>query len=99
MSYYEVVVTRDTTESTIIEVFADSVEEAHIAAINRAKELDLTCWDRDEMATSEEYITGCDKMALTCDRCDATLPSDAGLSLFVCPYGWGCASESQSGQE
>jgi hypothetical protein len=61
MKTFDVIVTRDTTESCTVVVEADSVEEAHEAAVQRAlTDIDLV-WEQDDTpnASADPYVTFC----------------------------------------
>lgn len=56
---YEVIVTRDTTESTVIQVEAESPEEAEAEALSESYNGRYT-WEQDDTpnASGEHYVTG-----------------------------------------
>ena len=58
MAKFRVIVTRDVTESAFITVEADSEEAASELVLEQA---DGLAYERDECATSDPYVTGCDE--------------------------------------
>jgi len=61
MRKFSVIVTRDTTESCFLYFEAESVEQAHELALERAERMPLSGWGRDDCATSAPYITEVDE--------------------------------------
>jgi hypothetical protein len=59
MKTYEVIVTRDTTESTVIQVMADSPEAAEAEALAESRK-GRYVWEQDDTpnASAEHYVTG-----------------------------------------
>lgn len=61
MKIYQVIVTRDTTESAFIAMEAEDEKQAKALAMERAKTIPFSAWSRDECATTDPYVTGCDE--------------------------------------
>lgn len=59
MKNWDVIVTRDTTESCTMVVEADSADAAAYAAIARSREDDALVWEQDDTtnASDEHYVT------------------------------------------
>lgn len=59
MSKFKVIITRDITESTVIEVEADSPENAEEAALDTLLQQENTEWEIDDGSwnNSETYVT------------------------------------------
>jgi len=63
MPRYSVIITRDVTESTRVEVEAETPEQAETAAIEELFESTDTEWELDEGSWNkgEAYVTGVDE--------------------------------------
>jgi hypothetical protein len=63
MPRYNVIITRDVTESTIVQVEADTPEQAEMAAIAKLHESADTEWELDEGSWNkgDSYVTGVDE--------------------------------------
>ena len=61
---YKVILTRDATESVLVEVEADNVTHAESVALREAGRYgeDVDGWDLDEGNFNEAYTTGVDKV-------------------------------------
>jgi len=59
---YDVIVTRDTTESCTMVVEAASASEAHEAALERSYTYDDLVWEQDDTpnASKQHYVTNCE---------------------------------------
>ena len=56
---YRVIVTRDTTESALVDVEADNEHDANHAALNLALDWQVENWEGDECSEpGRAYITG-----------------------------------------
>lgn len=66
MPTFRVIVTRDVTESTVIEVTAESEEQAETAALDKLHAGTDTEWEIDEGSWNRgsPYITGIDRIVL-----------------------------------
>lgn len=62
MKTYQVIVTRDITESTVIHVQAKSEEEAHEKAEEMLMDAHDLNWEIDDCSESVGSITGCDEV-------------------------------------
>lgn len=64
MPRYSVIVTRDVTESTVIEVEAVSPEQVEAAALTKLFESADTEWELDEGSWNkgDAYVTGVDEL-------------------------------------
>jgi hypothetical protein len=64
MPRYSVIITRDVTESTIVEVAAATPEQAETAALEKLSESTDTEWELDEGSWNkgDTYITGVDEL-------------------------------------
>lgn len=64
MPRYSVIITRDVTESTIVQVEAETPEQAETAAIEKLFESTDTEWELDEGSWNkgEAYVTGVDEI-------------------------------------
>jgi hypothetical protein len=62
MPRFTVIITRDVTESTVVEVEAETKEQAEAAAFEKLWRSDDTAWTLDEGSwnTGDAYITGID---------------------------------------
>jgi len=62
MNKYQVVLTRNVTESVMVEVEAVSLHKAETAAVDKAGRHgdNINGWELDEGNFSEVYPTGCD---------------------------------------
>jgi len=62
---YDVIVTRDTTESCTMVIEAASLEEAQQAGLDRALNDSDLVWEQDDTpnASSDPYVTGCELTA------------------------------------
>lgn len=58
---FDVIVTRDTTESCTMVIEAESQEEAEQAGLDRALNDTDLCWEQDDTpnASSDPYVTSC----------------------------------------
>jgi hypothetical protein len=66
MPKFTVIVTRDVTESAFLTVEADDEDKAHALAMEKADAAEqvggpILTYERDECATSDPYITGCNE--------------------------------------
>ena len=61
---YKVILTRDATESVLVEVEADNVTHAESVALEQAGRYgeDIDGWELDEGNFNEAYTTGVDKV-------------------------------------
>jgi hypothetical protein len=64
MPRYSVIITRDVTESTIVQVEADTPEQAESAAFEKLHERTGTEWELDEGSWTKgnSYVTGVDEL-------------------------------------
>lgn len=64
MPRYSVIITRDLTESTVVEVEAETPEQAETAAIDKMHKSAETEWELDEGSWNkgDAYITGVDEV-------------------------------------
>ena len=65
MPRYSVIITRDVTESTIVQVEAEAPEPAETAAIEKLFESTETEWELDEGSWNrgDAYVTGVDEIS------------------------------------
>lgn len=56
---FQIILTRDVTESAVLEIEASSQEEAEEMAMSKP-DLDLS-WSRDDNAPADRYVTACDE--------------------------------------
>ncbi len=64
MPRYSVIVTRDVTESTVVEVEAESPEQVEAVALAKLFESADTQWDLDDGSWNkgDAYVTGVDEL-------------------------------------
>lgn len=64
MPRYSVIITRDVTESTVVEVEAETPEQAETAAFEKLHESTDTEWELDEGSWNkgDSYATGVDEL-------------------------------------
>jgi len=64
MPRYSVIVTRDVTESTVVEVEAETPEQVEVAALAKLFESADTEWELDEGSWNkgDAYVTGVDEL-------------------------------------
>ncbi|TAN69182.1 MAG: hypothetical protein EPN20_06180 [Magnetospirillum sp.] len=64
MPRYSVIITRDVTESTVVQVEAETPEQAETAASEKLFESTDTEWELDEGSWNkgDSYITGVDEL-------------------------------------
>jgi len=61
MPKFEVVVTRDCTESIVIDVTAENEDDAREVALAQTKAKPFEAWERDDCSSSKPYTTGCEE--------------------------------------
>lgn len=64
MPRYNVIITRDVTESTIVQVEAETPEQAETVAFEKLHDSTDTEWDLDEGSWNkgDSYVTGVDEL-------------------------------------
>ena len=64
MPRYSIIITRDVTESTVVEVEVESPEQAASAALEKLFESADAEWDLDEGSCNkgDSYVTGVDEL-------------------------------------
>lgn len=65
MPRYSVIITRDVTESTVVEVEAETTEQAEVAAFEKLSNSTAAEWELDEGSWNkgEAYVTGVDEFS------------------------------------
>jgi len=63
MPHYNVIITRDVTESTVVEVEAETPEQAEVTALTKLFNSTDTEWELDEGSwnKADAYVTGVDE--------------------------------------